>query len=102
MHGKRITVIAVCVLAMGAATPKPKGQETPIVMKQELRVAKTAGMESFTVGARFSGRFAQNGETPIVIEAELADGISTQQGNGTISNRKHRAAAHPVYRFRRL
>ena len=60
-------------LAGVAITRMPKGQEPPMLMKQELRVARTVGMESFISGARFTGRFIQKNDVPIVIEAELAD-----------------------------
>jgi hypothetical protein len=73
-------------LAGIALTRVSKGQEASIAVKQELRVARTVGLESFATGARFIGRFVQDGAAPIVMEAELSREISSTQGNGAVFN----------------
>lgn len=72
-------------LAGIAITRVPKASEPPIVMKQELRVARATGLTTFNTGARFAGAFAQAGNASIVVEAELASEIIPQQGSGTVS-----------------
>ncbi|MDD5707122.1 MAG: NEW3 domain-containing protein [Kiritimatiellae bacterium] len=72
------------VLGGAAVTRVPKGQEPPVILSQALRVARAEGLHSFSAGARFSGPFVQHGAAPIAIEAEMADAIVAQQGDGVI------------------
>ena len=69
-------------LAGVAFTRVPKGQESAVLVKQSLRVGRASGVESFNSGTRFIGRLVQDGNAPIVMEAELANSISPQQGDG--------------------
>jgi len=50
--------------------------------RQEIGISKTTGFVPSGGGARFSGVFAQRTNEPVVMEAELATGLSFAEGNG--------------------
>ena len=88
----RLLCCAFLTVASALAAPPqslaraPKEKDLPVLVKQELRVARAAGLVSFNAGARFAGRFVQEGDAPIVIEAEMFDDASLQQGDGVCAD----------------
>lgn len=64
-------------LAGAAITRVAKGEDPGMIVKQELRVDKATGLTPYGKGARFIGAFTQDGDKPIVMEAEQCTTLST-------------------------
>ena len=70
---------AVYVLA-GEAQRTGAGKDS--IVRQSMRIAKASGFSLKDETTRFSGKFIQAGNAPIVMEAECAMFLSVAEGNG--------------------
>ena len=100
VHGADLRIDPACkdfALAGVALTRVPKGAGPDLLVKQELRVARAAGLVSFGKGARFAGRFEQRTDEPIVMEAELATELGLSSGRAPGAARGASGGAYVHY-----
>lgn len=100
VHGADLRIegnAADFALAGVALTRVPKGDLADLLVKQELRVARARGFSAGERIARFVGTFVQQGDAPILLEAELATSLSLQDGNVPRADRGASGGAYIHY-----